>query len=82
MVGHSVAASPPSQAHGPHGALAAPSSARTYWRMIRKRKWLIAAIVALVTGLALAWTMSKPRFYQAVATVVVEPQAPKVLQQY
>src|SRR5215470_7561759 len=62
----------------PPGA-AVTASTRSYWRIVRKRKWLIAAIVSLATGLALAWTLSKKRYYQAVATVVIEPQAPKVL---
>src|SRR5215813_7882229 len=79
MVGRPVAAP---HSHSPHSAPHAhvtPASGHSYWRLIRKRKWLIAAIVALVTGLAFAWPLSKPRFYQTVATVVVEPQAPKVL---
>src|SRR5215468_7277520 len=53
--------------------------ADSYWRILKKRKLLIAAVVALVTGGAFAWTMTRQRVYQAVATVVIEPQAPKVL---
>jgi succinoglycan biosynthesis transport protein ExoP len=52
---------------------------QAYWRIIKKRKYLIAAIIALATGASLAWSMSRQRLYEAEATVIVESSAPKVL---
>ena len=52
---------------------------RHYWSIVKKRRWLIAATVVVVTAGALAWSMRRPKVYQASATVIVDPQAPKVL---
>lgn len=50
-----------------------------YWTVIRKRKWIIVATTILVTVLSFAYTNRKTRIYQATATVIIDPQAPKVL---
>src|SRR5262249_8832494 len=60
----------------------APSSefdARLYLRIVKKRWWLITLVVAAVVGVVAAWTMQKPKIYEAMATVIIDPQAPKVL---
>ena len=43
-----------------------------YWRAIRKRLWLVAGIVALVTMLAVVYVARKPDFYEAQARVQVD----------
>jgi capsular exopolysaccharide synthesis family protein len=52
---------------------------RMYWRVFKKHKWIILATVALVTGGFIAYTMHQTKMYQAVATVIIDPVAPKVL---
>jgi succinoglycan biosynthesis transport protein ExoP len=43
-----------------------------YWRAIRKRLWLVASIVALVSMLAVIYVARKPDIYQAGARVQVD----------
>lgn len=51
---------------------------RRYLEILRKRMWVVIACVAVgVTG-AVLYTMRLPKIYQASATVVVNPQAPRV----
>jgi succinoglycan biosynthesis transport protein ExoP len=52
---------------------------RFYWKLLRKRKLLIAGTTLVVAGLVVAWNMWKPPVYQATATVVIEPSTPKIL---
>jgi polysaccharide biosynthesis transport protein len=42
-----------------------------YWRAVRKRLWLVASIVVLVTTLAVLYVARKPDIYQANARVQV-----------
>ncbi|MEZ4401399.1 MAG: polysaccharide biosynthesis tyrosine autokinase [Kofleriaceae bacterium] len=54
------------------------ASVRRYLQILRKRMWVVIACVAVgVTG-AVLYTMRLPKIYQATATVVVNPQAPRV----
>ncbi|HEX6716593.1 MAG TPA: Wzz/FepE/Etk N-terminal domain-containing protein, partial [Pyrinomonadaceae bacterium] len=43
-----------------------------YWRAIRKRLWLVAGVVALITMLAVVYVARKPDFYEAQARVQVD----------
>ena len=43
-----------------------------YWRAIRKRLWLVASIMALVSMLAVIYVARKPDIYQAGARVQVD----------
>jgi len=43
-----------------------------YWRAIRKRLWLVAGIVALVTMLSVVYVARKPDLYEAQARVQVD----------
>ena len=43
-----------------------------YWRAIRKRLWLVAGVVALVTMLAVVYVARKPDFFEAQARVQVD----------
>ncbi len=54
------------------------ASLRRYLEVLRKRVWVVIACVAVgVTGSVL-YTMRLPKIYQATATIVVNPQAPRV----
>ncbi|MBK9034556.1 MAG: polysaccharide biosynthesis tyrosine autokinase [Myxococcales bacterium] len=54
------------------------ASIRRYLEILRKRLWVVIACVAVgVTG-AVLYTMRLPKIYQASATIVVNPQAPRV----
>lgn len=64
-------------APGPDGE-AITDSLRRYAEILRRRAWITLAIVAIgVTG-AVLYTMRQPKIYAATATVVVNPQAPRV----
>jgi capsular exopolysaccharide synthesis family protein len=53
-------------------------SVRRYAEIIRKRLWVVIAVVAVGVTAAVLYTLRLPRIYQAVSTVVVNPQAPRV----
>jgi len=51
---------------------------RHYLEILRKRAWLIAAVVAVgVTGTVL-YTLRQPKVYQASASIIIDPQPPQV----
>lgn len=51
---------------------------RHYLEILRKRAWLVAAVVAVgVTGTVL-YTLRQPKVYQASASVIIDPQPPQV----
>ena len=51
---------------------------RLYFDVIRKRIWIVATILAVgITGTIL-WTLRQPKIYEASATIVVNPQTPRV----
>ena len=54
---------------------------RAYWLLLRKRRLLVTAITIGIAIVATAWTLQQPKIYEATATVVIDPQAPKVLGQ-
>ena len=49
-----------------------------YLRIIRKRIWVIAAVVAIAVTATVFYTMSQREIYQASASVIIDPQAPQV----
>ena len=52
---------------------------RDYLRVLRKHRWLITGIF-LVTVITVAiWTSLQVRIYQASATILIDPEPPKVL---
>lgn len=54
------------------------ATVRRYLEVLRKRAWVVIACVAVgVTG-AVLYTLRLPKIYQATATIVVNPQAPRV----
>src|SRR5688500_15737690 len=50
-----------------------------YWVVLRKRWWLGLAAAVVVTVASGAMTLRKPKVYQAATTVVIDPNAPRVL---
>lgn len=65
-----------SQAAVEHEPLSA--SIRRYLMVLRKRALVIVAAVAVAITASVLYTKRLPRIYQATATVVVNPQAPRV----
>lgn len=49
-----------------------------YVNVLRKRKWIMLAVVAVGMTLAVIYTMRQTRIYQATASVVVDPAPPQV----
>lgn len=58
-----------------------PAPAIDVWRyvgILRKRAWIIAAVVVLGVTAAVLYTKRLPRIYRATASVVIDPTAPQV----
>ena len=52
---------------------------RDYYRLLRKHRWLVVGLF-LVTVLTVAiWTFLQTPIYQATATVLIEPEPPRIL---
>jgi succinoglycan biosynthesis transport protein ExoP len=50
-----------------------------YWRILRKRRWAVAATVAIVFALSVIATLKETRLYQATSKVAIFPETPNVL---
>src|SRR5688500_18605869 len=61
------------------GSVSSAAEIYRYWHVVTKGKWLILGATAVVTALAVGWTWRKPHIYQASTTIIVDPQAPKVM---
>ncbi|HTR53766.1 MAG TPA: polysaccharide biosynthesis tyrosine autokinase [Kofleriaceae bacterium] len=51
---------------------------RRYVAIVRKRIWLVVAVLILGIGASIVYSLQAPKIYEATATVVVNPQAPHV----
>ena len=51
---------------------------KRYFELIRKRKWVLLACLAVGITMAVLYTMRQTRVYEATASVVVDPQPPQV----
>jgi polysaccharide biosynthesis transport protein len=52
---------------------------KEYLRLFFKHRWLIAAVFIVTTVTGTIWTFLQTPIYQASATVLIEPELPKVL---
>lgn len=52
---------------------------REYWNVVLKRIWSIVLVFILVVTGAALWTFNQPKIYEANATVIIDYQAPRVL---
>ncbi len=50
-----------------------------YWRILRKRKWVILATSAIVFALSVIATLNTTRLYQATSEIAIFPENPNVL---
>ena len=50
-----------------------------YRRVLRKHRWLITGIFVLTVLTVAIWTFTQVPIYQAAATILIEPEPPKVL---
>ena len=50
-----------------------------YWRILRKRQWVVMATVAIIFALAVFATLKTTRLYQATSKVAIFPENPNVL---
>src|ERR1700728_2846765 len=55
------------------------SSLLHYWRILRKRKWVMLATFAIVFALSAIAVLSETRIYQATSKVAIFPEVPNVL---
>ena len=53
--------------------------AADYRRLLRKHRWLMTGIFLLTVLTAAIWTFVQVPIYEAVATILIEPEPPKVL---
>jgi polysaccharide biosynthesis transport protein len=52
-----------------------------YWRVIVRRRWVIASVFASVVLLTLLFTLRQTKVYAATATLIIDVNAPRVLNQ-
>jgi polysaccharide biosynthesis transport protein len=52
---------------------------KDYYRLLRKHRWLIAGLFLITVLTVSIWTFAQTPVYQATATVLIEPEPPKVL---
>jgi polysaccharide biosynthesis transport protein len=52
----------------------------TYWRMLLKRRWLIAGVVAVVVAIALIKTLLTPPTYRATVVMQIEAETMQIMQ--
>ena len=57
----------------------AQSQGADYRRLLRKHRWLMTGIFLLTVLTAAIWTFVQVPIYEAVATILIEPEPPKVL---
>src|SRR6266481_6508815 len=50
-----------------------------YWRILRKRKWVVLATFAIVFALSVIATLNATRLYEATSKVAIFPENPNVL---
>ncbi len=72
-------ATPPSYNYGVDPSAEDDVHLLDYWRAVRKRLWLVLAIVVLITTFALAYVARKPDIYQSTARVQVDLENPGAL---
>jgi uncharacterized protein involved in exopolysaccharide biosynthesis len=54
-------------------------SLRDHLRVLRKHRWLITGLFLLVSVTGALWTLRQTPIFQATATIMIEPEAPKIL---
>jgi capsular exopolysaccharide synthesis family protein len=52
---------------------------RAYWRIVVRRRWVIGAVFAAAVVLTLLFTLRQPKIYAASATLIIDLNAPRVL---
>jgi len=52
---------------------------REYWRILLRRRWVIASVFAAVVVLTLLFTLRQTKIYAATATLIIDLNAPRVL---
>lgn len=50
-----------------------------YWRIIKKRRWMILTIIVVVTTIVTIWTFRQIPFYRASTTIQVDPPSTELL---
>lgn len=50
-----------------------------YVKLLRRHRWLFVAIFLVTVITVAVWTFSQVPIYQAAATILIEPEAPKIL---
>src|ERR1700722_15141667 len=54
-------------------------SLKEYWNVVRKHRWMLVTTSVAAAVLALVWFMTRTPMYRASATIMIQPQAPQVL---
>src|ERR1700730_16447794 len=66
--------------HTPYPYFAEPeTSLLHYWRILKKRRWTLAATLAIIFALSVITTLNTTRLYQATSKVAIFPENPNVL---
>jgi len=52
---------------------------KDYYRTLRKHRWLVTGLFLVIVFSVAVWSFVQTPVYQASATVLIEPEPPKVL---
>jgi capsular exopolysaccharide synthesis family protein len=52
---------------------------RAYWRILVRRRWVIASVFAAAVVLTLLFTLRATKIYAAATTIVIDPNTPRIL---
>ncbi len=63
---------------GPESEPTLSTTLRKYGEFFYKRLWILAAVVVVGVTCSILWTLQQTKIYEATATIVVNPQAPRV----
>jgi succinoglycan biosynthesis transport protein ExoP len=70
---------PPPQPHFTHDPFSSEVNIKEYLRIIRKYRRMILALMFAVAIIVAAWRLARTPQYQAISTILIQPQSPQVL---
>jgi len=65
--------------NGHFNGLNSDPNLKEYWTLVRKHRWMLASTSVAAAVLALIWFITRTPIYRASAIIMIQPQAPQVL---
>jgi polysaccharide biosynthesis transport protein len=71
---------PPGGYNGPAAATSQFGEFLEYWRIIKKRKWLILGVISVVAALGILWTLLQTPLYTSTVRIQIERNSAKIVE--